>query len=707
MGFQTLEKANKLSFAEKIVLAILEDYPKGTLNAQRLHSRIPKEAKLNKEQVYRTLLSLFNKKLIEQPSKGNFVVRKPTQWMQGMVISSRKGELLVKLLNESDEIAYLPFSSQSKLIPGDLLNVEIISGKRKNTIVQFSLEKRSQTPIVGYLDIFKERCFLLPIKDGFPDIRLPDNSCKSELDGHKAVAVIKSWPENAKYPLGRIQEILGESGSQDTEMHAIVAEFGFQTKFPSEVEDFVDAIPSEIQKTDLKNRMDLRSELCITIDPKDAKDFDDAISLKYDSNGNFILGVHIADVSHYVEESSVLDQEALNRGTSVYLADRTIPMLPEKLSNGLCSLNPNVDRLAFSVIFTLDSKFKILDRWIGKTVIHSKRRFTYEEAQVGIIDGTGDFGKELQQLNKIAQHFESIRFKKGALRFESKEIRFELDSNGNPTKAIVRERFEAHKMIETFMLMANEWVAEFVRNYTKPAIPFIYRTHDSPPPEKLIEFAKFCSLMGYPINIDNEKNLRNSFNQLMERVSKDPSGEILQQLAIRTMAKAVYTSGKTSHFGLASPFYSHFTSPIRRYPDLIAHRILYRILCKEPVKLSESEIEKIAKHCSNREQQAVDAERASSKHMMARMMENHIKEEMEAVVTGITEWGIFATVVEYHAEGMIRITDLRGDKFLYIESEKKLIGQRTRRAFHLGDRITVKVKKIDPIKRIIDFYLLD
>lgn len=702
-----MEPSVKLSFAEKIVLAILEDYPKGTLNAQRLHTRIPRDAKLNKEQVYRTLLTLFSKGLIEQPSKGNFSVKKATKWVDGMVISSRKGELLVKLLDNSDEIAYLPHYSQQKLIPGDLLKVEIVVGKRKNSIIKFTLEKRSETPIVGYLDIFKERCFLLPLKDGFPDIRLPDNSCKAELDGHKAVARIKSWPENAKYPLGRIIEVLGESGEQDTEMHAIVAEFGFQTQFPTEVEYFVDAIPSDLQASDLKDRRDLRKDLCITIDPKDAKDFDDAISYKILENSNIELGVHIADVSHYVPEGSVLDTEALNRATSVYLADRTIPMLPEKLSNGLCSLNPHADRLAFSVIFTLDKNHAILDRWIGKTVIHSKRRFSYEEAQVGIITGEGDFGKELQHLNTIAQHFEQIRFKNGALRFESKEIRFELDKNQNPIKATVRERFEAHKMIETFMLMANEWVAQYVRTITKPANPFIYRTHDSPPPEKLAEFARFCAMMGYPIAIDNEKNLRSSFNNLMGRVAEDPSGEILQQLAIRTMAKAVYTSGKTSHFGLAFPFYTHFTSPIRRYPDLIAHRILYKILTKVPVQLTETEIERMAKHCSNKEQQAVDAERASSKHMMARLMAEHSHEEMEAVITGITEWGIFATVKTYHAEGLIRMVDLKGDRFLFVENEKKLIGQRTRKSYHLGDTITVKVKKTDPIKRIIDFYLLD
>jgi ribonuclease R len=502
-------------------------------------------------------------------------------------------------------------------------------------------------------------------------------------------------------------DILGVVGEADTEMHAIVAEFGFSTKFPDAVLEETDLIPNEILSKDWGERTDIRDAFCITIDPADAKDFDDAISLGKDAKGNILLGVHIADVSHFVTPGTAIDKEALMRGTSVYLVDRTIPMLPEKLSNDLCSLKPHVDRLAFSVIFTLNAQYEIIGEWFGKTVINSKRRFAYEEAQAVIETKQGDFIDELLLLNKIAKHFEAIRFEHGALRFESKEIRFKFDENKRPVESYVKSRFDAHLLIETFMLMANQAVAKHVKLLKKPELPFIYRSHDLPPQDKLLDFARFCKLMGYPINIDNEVQMRKSFNELMERTANDPSAEMLQQMAIRTMSKAVYTAYRSDHFGLAFDFYTHFTSPIRRYPDLLVHRLLQQYLLSPKPSTSESEIEMIAKHSSNMEQKAAEAERASTKYTLALMMEQHIGKVMEATITGITEWGIYAMATEYHCEGLIRITDIKTDRFAYFEAEKKLVGQRTKRSYHLGDPVTVSVKKTDPQKRIIDFNLLD
>jgi ribonuclease R len=507
--------------------------------------------------------------------------------------------------------------------------------------------------------------------------------------------------------LGRIIDILGEVGAADTEMHAIVAEFGFNTRFPDEVLEETDAIPNEILAKDWGERTDMRDVFCITIDPADAKDFDDAISLEKDNKGNYLLGVHIADVSHFVTPGSAIDREATQRGTSVYLVDRTIPMLPEKLSNDLCSLKPHVDRLAFSVIFTINPSLEIVNQWFGKTVINSKRRFAYEEAQDVIVNQQGDFVEELTTLNRIAKHFEALRFENGALRFESKEIRFRFDENKKPIEAYVKSRFDAHLLIETFMLMANQAVAKHVKLMKKPELPFIYRSHDLPPQDKLLEFARFCKLMGYPINIDNEPQMRKSFNDLMERTADDANAEILQQMAIRTMSKAVYTAFRSDHFGLAFEHYTHFTSPIRRYPDLLVHRLLQQYLSNPTPVMSESQIELIAKHSSNMEQKAAEAERASTKYTLALMMEQHIGKTMEATITGITEWGIYAMATEYHCEGLIRLTDIKGDRFTYYEAEKKLVGQRTKRSYHLGDPITVSVKKTDPQKRIIDFNLLD
>ena len=698
-------QSNKLSFAERIVYAILEDNVKGTLNAQRLHSRIPRDAKINKEQVYKTLLLLFNKGLIDQPSKGNFSIAKPTETVEGIVELTRRGDFVFKN-DDADIFAYIPDSLQRGLLPLDEVEVIIKKSKTKNHVVDLRLKQRKPRRLVGHLDLFRNHNFFIPSRDFPVDIKL-NHSVDEEYDGYKAVVELIDWPKGKKNPVGKLVQVLGPPGETETEMHSIASEFGFELSFPEDAENEAAAFSDQFTKDEIKLRRDFRNILCITIDPADAKDFDDAISYQKFENGDTEIGVHIADVSHYVTENSALDQEAVKRGTSVYLADRTIPMLPEKLSNGLCSLNPNVDRLSFSVVYTLDADYKIKDTWIGKGIIHSKRRFSYEEAQERIISGEGDLQAELRDLNKIAQYYEKIRFQRGALRFESKEIRFKLDNQGNPIEATVRDRFEAHKLIETYMLMANQSVAEFVRLKEKPPIPFIYRSHDAPAPDRLMEFAKFCDLMGYPIQIDNENVMRKSFNDLMAKIEGDPSLEILQQMAIRTMAKAIYTSDKTSHFGLAFHYYTHFTSPIRRYPDLLAHRLLQSILTEGNHTLPHSQIDAIAKHSSNMEQKAVEAERASSKHMMARLMEQHKGEVLEAVITGVTEWGIYATVIKYHGEGLIRVSDIKSDKFQFVESEKKLMGIRTRKSFHLGDRVWVKVKQTDAVKRIIDFYLIE
>jgi ribonuclease R len=556
------------------------------------------------------------------------------------------------------------------------------------------------------LDVFDKNAFGLLQKNGLKDIKI-NHAVDPQYDGFKAIIEVYDFPHNSRNPLGRIIDILGEVGAADTEMHAIVAEFGFNTRFPDEVLEETDAIPNEILAKDWGERTDMRDVFCITIDPADAKDFDDAISLEKDNKGNYLLGVHIADVSHFVTPGSAIDREATQRGTSVYLVDRTIPMLPEKLSNDLCSLKPHVDRLAFSVIFTINPSLEIVNQWFGKTVINSKRRFAYEEAQDVIVNQQGDFVEELTTLNRIAKHFEALRFENGALRFESKEIRFRFDENKKPIEAYVKSRFDAHLLIETFMLMANQAVAKHVKLMKKPELPFIYRSHDLPPQDKLLEFARFCKLMGYPINIDNEPQMRKSFNDLMERTADDANAEILQQMAIRTMSKAVYTAFRSDHFGLAFEHYTHFTSPIRRYPDLLVHRLLQQYLSNPTPVMSESQIELIAKHSSNMEQKAAEAERASTKYTLALMMEQHIGKTMEATITGITEWGIYAMATEYHCEGLIRLTDIKGDRFTYYEAEKKLVGQRTKRSYHLGDPITVSVKKTDPQKRIIDFNLLD
>ncbi len=699
-----MKSPKKLSFIEKIVLSIIEDQPKGTLNTQRVFAKIPRDSSIKKDAVYQALLSLHHKQLIDQTSKGNFAKIQPESLIQARVIANSSGELLLKD-DEKNEVIRIPQTALKGFLPEDIIEIGFQRKGKRQEISRLQLVQRIPRKVIGYLDVFNDNGYLLTGKSGYNDIQI-DGKVDSKFDGLKAVVEVYDYPENSKYPLGTLVRVLGKAGEHETEMHAIVAEFGFSSEFPVDVLEESESIDEKIPESEIKQRKDFRKITTFTIDPVDAKDFDDAISLEILDN-QFKIGIHIADVSYYVRPGTALEREAINRATSVYLVDRTIPMLPEKLSNNLCSLRPNEDRLCFSVELTLDEDWNIISTWIGKGVIHSDRRFSYEEAQERIVQKSGDFFEEIDLLNRIALKYEKKRFDNGALRFESKELKFQLDSNNLPTKVIEKQRFEAHKLIETYMLLANQAVATYVFNLKKTNPPFIYRTHDEPPKDKLIEFAKFCKLIGYPIQIDNEKQLRKSLNGLLDRAMGKPEEEILQQMSIRTMAKAVYTSQKTSHFGLAFQFYSHFTSPIRRYPDLLAHRILFEYLNQRESPYTESQIEELAKHSSNMEQKASEAERASIKYKLAELMKLHEGETFEARISGITDWGIYATIFDYHAEGLIRLNEIRFDQFYFVESERKIVGKRTKRTFYLGDIITVKVKKANVSSRTIDLILID
>lgn len=700
---------DKLSFAEKIVLAVLEDTPKGTLNANRVLSRIPREAKLTSDIVYKALLRLAHLGLVEQSSKGQFKYKHPPLEIVGPIEFTRSGDAFV--IPQDGDLKtgdiFVPREWLNHALPGDKVAVEVITrGSRPRGRVE-RIVQRARRRYVGSLDVFEGKGYLIADKSPFSyDIRI-DGRTDSDLDGQKAVVEVYDFPPGSRNPLGVLVEVLGKPGTNDAEMHAIVAEFGFTIGFPENVEKEAARYGNSIEAKDAKGRRDFRETLTLTIDPADAKDFDDAISFRPLENGLFELGVHIADVSHYVQESSFLDNEALLRGTSVYLADRTIPMLPEKLSNHLCSLRPNEDRLAFSAVFVVDEHCRVKERWFGKTVIHSVRRFTYEEAQERIISGEGDLSAELQTLNRLALQLQKDRYKQGAISFETDEIRFRLDSNGKPLEIFVKKRFEAHKLIEEFMLLANREVAEFVKTKQKPELPFIYRSHDLPPMDRLLEFAKFAKLFGHGIDVSTEQNMRRSLNKLLKDIEGQPEEDVLQQMALRSMAKAVYTAKRSDHFGLAFKFYTHFTSPIRRYPDLLAHRLLQRYLTGEQPGIGEDRIEEMAKHSSNMEQKAAEAERASTKYKMAEYLQAHIGQYFEAVVSGVTEWGIYAEIIDNHCEGLIRLNEIRGDRFDYYEKERKVMGRRTRRSFSLGDVITVVVKAANPQTRQIDFTLAD
>ncbi|MBC7757894.1 MAG: ribonuclease R, partial [Phormidesmis sp. FL-bin-119] len=520
-------------------------------------------------------------------------------------------------------------------------------------------------------------------------------------------ARITDWPEDAKNPIGTITHVLGMQGENNAEMNAILADYGFPLEFPAQVEKEANEIPEKITAEEIAKRRDFRNVLTFTIDPADAKDFDDAISFKNLENGNIEVGVHIADVSHYVRPDSLLDKEAFDRGTSVYLVDRVIPMLPERLSNGLCSLRPNEDKLCFSAVFELDHGANVVSEWFGKTIIHSDTRFSYEDAQEVLENKVGKHSEELLKLNELAYKLRERKFKHGAISFESTEVKFRLDDSGKPLGVYVKERKDAHKLIEDYMLLANKKVAEFIakKGKGKQKLTFVYRSHDSPKEDALLNFSQFALKFGYKIDISSGRETARSLNFLMADVEGKKEQNVLTQLAIRSMAKAIYTTKKHSHYGLAFDFYTHFTSPIRRFPDVMVHRLLELYLAGGK-SVNEEEYEKMSLHSSQMEKKAADAERASVKYKQAEYLEGNIGEEYRGIISGLTEWGMYVEIIENKCEGMVRLRDLTDDFYVLDEKNYCIIGQRRKKKFQLGDDVTIMVKKVDLSKRQIDFSLV-
>lgn len=567
---------------------------------------------------------------------------------------------------------------------------------------------RNREEFVGRVEMSTRYGFVIPdFKKMFHDIYVRYEDLNGAQHNDKVIVKITEWPERDKKPEGIVTRVLGKAGEHNAEIHSIIAEFGLPLEFPEKVNDEAEAIPAEITSKEIKKRRDFREITTFTIDPEDAKDFDDALSLRKLDNGNFEIGVHIADVTHYVEPKSILEEEAVDRATSVYLVDRTIPMLPERLSNGLCSLRPQEEKLTFSAVFELDDQANIKSEWFGRTIIFSDRRFTYEEAQERIENGEGDFSEEIIQLNTLARVLRKKRFQQGAVNFETVEVKFKLDEKGTPLGVFPKERKEAHMLIEEFMLLANKKVAEFVYNKHKGANPltFVYRTHDNPDPEKLDTFAKFANRFGHKMDFD-KGGVSKTLNGLMDKITGRPEQNVLEQLAIRSMAKAKYTTSEKGHFGLAFPHYTHFTSPIRRYPDMMVHRLLQHYL--DGGKAADKEkYEELCLHSSEREKRAADAERASIKYKQVEYMSLVEKKDFPGIVSGVTEWGVFVEITETKCEGMVRISDMNDDFYEFDEQNYRIVGRRNKRMISLGDKVTVRVKATDIDRRTIDLIFVD
>src|SRR6476620_9703 len=632
--------------------------------------------------------------------------------VKGVIDITRSGMGFVIVENMPVDVIVRPADLNTAL-HGDLVRIKIKEekkgGKRMQGIVSDVL-RRKQTEFMGTMQINDNSdgkgfgFFIAESDKPMPDIYVPKQNLNGAKDNDRVIVRMLEWENGGKRPLGEVLSVLDKEDSNDVVMKEILLENGFPLEFPEEAMEEAARIPDQIPNAEIKKRKDFRHVLTFTIDPVDAKDFDDAVSFRLLKNGNYEIGIHIADVAHYVEEDTVLDKTAYGKATSVYLPDRVNPMLPEHISNVLCSLRPNEDKLTFSAIFQVSPKGQIKQHWLGKTIIHSDHRFTYEEVQEIIESKEGIYAEQLLVLNNLAQRFRKQRFKNGAINFSSQEVRFKLDENKKPVGIIIKESKEAHQLIEEFMLLANRTVAgdlSKIKVKEKP-LPFPYRVHDNPDEEKLIPFVVFARKFGHKFDTSSPDAIASSFNQMLIDVHGKPEQHVLEQLGIRTMAKAKYATENIGHYGLGFENYCHFTSPIRRYPDVMVHRVLQQVI--EQNILIDKKIDEKCKHCSERERAAMDAERAANKYKQVEYMQNFLGEEFEGVISGVASFGFWVETVEHKCEGLVTLNSLLDfDDFRHVESDYCLVGQRSGRKFRMGDKVWIKVVAANLTKRQLDY----
>ena len=688
------------------IITILYGDPGKTVNYKQISTWLGIKDMETRKLVNAVLQELHDDGYLEQIVRGKYKLKAKSGTVVGVVDLQSQGFAYVN----SDEVERPVLISSRNLnhaMAGDKVRVRLFASRKKHDLEGEILEiiERAKSVFVGTIQISRNFAFLIPSgKVGF-DIFIPLEKLKGAKDGQKAVAEIIEWPGNARSPIGEIKDVLGDAGNNDTEMHAILAEFELPYKFPVNVDHAAEKIPLEIPDEEIKKRRDMREVITFTIDPHDAKDFDDALSLQKLKNGNWEVGVHIADVTHYVVPNSIIEDEAQSRATSVYLVDRVVPMLPERLSNGVCSLRPNEDKLCFSAIFELTEDADLVKEWFGKTVIHSDRRFAYEEAQQVIETSEGDFSSEMLTLNLLANKLRDKRFKNGSIAFERVEIKFEIDDKGKPLSVYFKEAKDSNKLIEEFMLLANKRVAEFVgkTGENKTAKTFVYRIHDKPDPDKLSTFNTFIQRFGYGIQLTTSRAISSSLNNLLNNVRGKKEQNLVETLAIRTMAKAAYSTRNIGHYGLSFEYYSHFTSPIRRYPDMMVHRLLEKYL-EGGRSANEQKYEDLCKHSSDMETRAANAERASIKYKQVEFMQDHIGKIYPGVISGVTDFGVFVEL-ENKIEGMIPIRELDDDFYIFDEKNYSLVGRHSHKIYQLGDDVKVKIWRTNLEKKQLDFQL--
>ncbi len=686
------------------VLSFFNESPGASFNFKQVAGEIGPKNKTVNQQLFALLEELEESGKIRQLADGSYTSTKKIDTLEGVVDHVNPRFAYVNTGAEQD--IYVRTRDLETALHGDTVRVSVIShrpGEKPEGKVT-EIVKRNRTRFVGRLEVAPNRfAFVVPdFKKIYQDFFIYQENVAEARNNDKVLFEVTRWGDGDKSPEAKVIEVLGKTGENEAEIHSIMAEFDLPFRFPENVLQESERIDDKISTEEIKKRWDFREVLTFTIDPEDAKDFDDAISFRKLDSGLFEVGVHIADVTHYVIPGTILDEDAFDRATSVYLVDRTVPMLPERLSNGLCSLRPDETKLTFAAVFEVDNKGHVNKEWFGRTVIHSDHRFSYEQAQMVIESGKGKFFQELKILNELAITLRKERFVRGAVNFETTEVKFKLDERGKPLAVVPKIRKDAHKLIEEFMLLANKSVATFIYKLKKGAEKntFVYRTHDFPNPEKVSDFAQFAKQFGHTLHTE-ENAVSRSLNKLMDEIEGKPEQNVLQSLAVRAMAKAKYTTDAKGHFGLAFDHYTHFTSPIRRYPDMMVHRLLQHYLDSGKA-ISKTEYETKCVHSSEREKRAADAERASIKYKQVEFMSLAADKLYAGIITGVTDFGIFVEIIETKCEGMVRLADMKDDFYEFEEKNYRVIGRRRKKIYRLGDEVEVRVKKTDIDRRTID-----
>lgn len=649
----------------------------------------------------------MSKKISKQKKQKQKQKSVTAQLLKGKLEVTRSGMGYVVIDNGSGDVLVRPGDFMNAL-NGDVVRVKVVrengrTGKKEGKITE--VISRRQTEFIGYIQLSTNFAFFVPDTDKpMPDLFIPLTSLNGAKNKDRVVARLVKWEKEDKKPVGEVVSVMQPEDENDAAMKELLAQAGFPLFFPEDVLEEAERLPDVLDSAEIKKRKDCREIRTFTIDPVDAKDFDDAISIRKLSNGIYEIGVHIADVSYYVHPETELDEEAYKRATSVYLPDRVNPMLPERISNELCSLRPHEDKFTFSAIFQMNAKGEIKQYWLGRTVIHSDHRFTYEDVQEIIETKEGKFAEDILLLNDFAQKMRKKRFSKGAINFSSQEVRFKLDEKGKPVGIVVKESKEAHQLIEEFMLLANRTVAENISKIqiNKKEIPFPYRVHDQPDAERLAPFMEFAKKYGHKFDLSSPESIAASFNQMLADAKGKPEQHVLEQLGIRTMAKAVYTTENIGHYGLAFEYYCHFTSPIRRYPDVLVHRVLETVLQGKP--MIDKKMEEKCKHSSDRERAAMECERAGNKYKQVEYMRDFLGESFEGVVSGVASFGFWVETVEHKCEGLVSLIGLSDyDDFRLVESDYSLVGRRSGRTFRMGDKVTIRVVAANLEKRQLDY----